>query len=348
MKILIISDAWEPQLNGVVRTYQNIIPELEALGHTIKILGPRDCPHRTSPINHDVELALFPKKTIEETLDSFEPDRVHIAVEGPIGWAARKICMSRKIKFTTCFHSNFPNFLTAHLKGIFKKLAPWISKKCYAFLRKFHESSSGIFVASKALEEELVSHGFKGPFLPMTRGAKAEYFHTGSATKFEGLPRPIILSVGRVSQEKNLDVFLSAKCEGTKVVIGEGPYLKKLKKKYPDVVFLGRREKEELGEYFRSADVFAFPSEFDTFGIVQVEALISGIPVAALDSYAAKSVLTTPLFGNYDNDFEIALQKAIASIGDQSTREQRSQKAREQYSWGKAAKQFLAFDPSLV
>ncbi len=348
MKILIISDAWEPQLNGVVRTYQNIIPEIEALGHTVKIIGPRDFPYRTPPINHDVELALFPGRTIEETLDSFEPDRVHIAVEGPIGWSARNICLKRGIKFSTCFHSNFADFFVAKLGGRFNALANVLSKKSFDVLRNFHEASSGIFVASKALEEELVSHGFKGPFLPMTRGAKAEFFHTGPATKFEGLPRPIILSVGRVSQEKNYDVFLSTECEGTKVVIGDGPYLEALKKKYPDVVFLGRREKEELGEYFRSADVFAFPSEFDTFGIVQVEALISGIPVAALDSYAAKSVLTDPQFGSYDKDFRAAILQAADCVGDQSTREERSKKAREQYSWGKAAKQFLAFDPSLV
>lgn len=341
MKILIISDAWLPQLNGVVRTYQNLIPELEKLGHEVKILGPRDFKFRiASP--WDIELAMFTRDKIEQTIDDFKPDRIHVAVEGPMGWNALKICKEKKLGFSTCFHTNFPVFLTSHLRGPFKRFADPIYAKAYEVLRNFHNQGNGIFVATEDLANQLRQQGFKGPFLPMTRGMDSRFFYVGEKTLFQDLPQPIALYVGRVSKEKNIDSFLSAAWAGTKVVVGDGADLERLKKKYPEACFLGRKEGKELGDCFRSTDVFAFPSRFDTFGIVMIEALACGLPIAAYDADGARTVVADPMLGAMDDDFATALQKALNAPG---TREDRAAHATELYSWGKTAKQFLEAAP---
>lgn len=337
MKILILSDAWLPQLNGVVRTYQYVIPELVSQGHEVHIFGPLDCPRR-SPLFHGVQLGFGSRQKIENLIDTLEPDRIHIPVEGPIGWAARSICLKRGIPFTTCFHSNFADFVVRHLPRALKGCGPFIEQKIFTALRRFHAPSKTVFVASNGLADLLKSKGFKGPFKLMTRGADPDIFHTGPKTRFQDLNPPIALSVGRISKEKNLDEFLKVPWNGSKVVIGDGPDLSRLKHAYPDAHFLGKIEGPDLGECFRSSDIFVFPSLFDTLGIVQIEALCSGLPIAALQSMAARSVIQEPLFGYISDNLENAMSKALSAPG---TRDERAIKAHNQYSWGKTAQQFL-------
>lgn len=337
MKILILSDAWLPQLNGVVRTYQNTISELEKLGHEVRILGPRDFKWKiTTP--WDVDLTLFPSHKIKETLADYKPDRVHIAVEGPIGWTASRLCRRYKIPFTTSYHTDFPTFLVNHLRGPFKYLARHVHRLSTSILRKFHNRGNGIFVATKELENQLKEQNFKGPFLPLTRGTDPRFFYVGERNLFQDLPHPIALYVGRVSKEKNLDAFLSAKWMGSKIVVGDGADLDRLKRTYSDAHFLGRKEGRELGDCFRSADIFAFPSKFDTFGIVMIEALACGLPIAAFNANGARSIITDQLLGAMDDDFATAMQKALTASG---TRQERADHATALYSWGKTAKQFL-------
>ena len=337
MKILILSDAWLPQLNGVVRTYQNTISELEKLGHDIKILGPQDFKWKIAT-PWDVDLTLFPSRKIKETLTNYKPDRVHIAVEGPIGWTASRLCRKDNIPFTTSYHTDFPTFLVNHLRGPFKYLAKPVYRFSTSILRKFHNRGNGIFVATKELETRLKNQNFKGPFLPLTRGTDPRYFYVGKKTLFKDLSQPIALYVGRVSKEKNLDAFLSATWEGSKIVVGDGADLDRLKKSYPSAHFLGRKEGKELGECFRSADIFAFPSKFDTFGIVMIEALACGLPIAAFNANGARSIITDQMLGAMDDNFAAAMQKALNASG---TREKRANHATTLYSWGKTAKQFL-------
>lgn len=337
MKILIISDAWTPQLNGVVRTYQYLIKELENLGHDVHIVGPQDCPRRSPPI-HGIQLGFGSRRLIETLIDTHQPDRIHIPVEGPIGWAARSVCRKRKIPFTTCFHSNFADFAVRHLPRGLSALAPLVERVIFSAQRHFHAPSQHIYVASPALAALLRAKGFAGPFRPMSRGADPALFYSGPKTRLSNLETPIALSVGRVSKEKNLDAFLRADWAGSKVVIGDGPDLERLKRTYPGAHFLGRIEGVELGEYFRSSDIFVFPSRFDTLGIVQIEALCSGLPVAALATMAAKSVIDAPIYGALSDNLENAMSAALRAPG---TRAERAARAHCQYSWGKTAQQFL-------
>lgn len=337
MKILILSDAWLPQLNGVVRTYQYLIRELVSQGHEVHIFGPLDCPRR-SPLFHGVQLGFGSRQKIENLIDTIKPDRIHIPVEGPIGWTARWACIKRKIPFTTCFHSNFADFVVRHLPRWLKSVSPFIERLIFAALRRFHAPSKTVYVASVGLAELLTSKGFQGPFKLMTRGADPAIFYPGPKTRFHDFIPPIALSVGRISKEKNLDEFLKAPWHGSKIVIGDGPDLGRLKQNYPDAHFLGKIEGPDLGECFRSSDVFVFPSLFDTLGIVQIEALCSGLPIAALPSMAARSVITEPLFGCISDNLENAMTKALTAPG---TPDERAAKAHNQYSWGKTAQQFL-------
>lgn len=338
MKILIVSDAWLPQLNGVVRTYQYLIPELEQLDHSVKLVGPADFKWRT-PAIHDVQLAFFTRQKLEILIKEYTPDRIHIAVEGPLGWTARKICIKNNLPFTTCFHTNFPVFVTKHLKGLFKIFEKPLYNFSFNILRNFHAPSSCIFTATQELTEKLKAHGFKGPFARMTRGADNRYFYVGEKNLFHDLPKPVAIYVGRVSKEKNIDAFLSAHWEGSKVVVGDGPDLDRLKHQFPDARFLGRKEGRELGDHLRSADIFAFPSLFDTFGIVMIEALSCGLPVAAFYADGANSIITEDLLGARDTDFSTAMTKALSAPG---TPEMRADMVKKHYSWGKTAKQFLA------
>ncbi|MFA7276457.1 MAG: glycosyltransferase family 1 protein [Pseudobdellovibrionaceae bacterium] len=340
MKILIISDAWLPQVNGVVRTYQHLMPELEALGHDVTVIGPHDFPyHFPLPFYREIDVAVFTKQLMRRKISAYGPDLVHIATEGPLGKSARQFCMARGQPFTTCYHTHFPDYVAKRMKGPLRPFAKPARAMTYNHLRKFHAPSRGLFVATPTLQSHLQEKGFSAPFYPMTRGIDARIFHEGEKTLFEDLKKPVALFVGRVATEKNIEAFLDTPWEGTKVVVGSGPDLEELRAAYPDTVFMGRKEGRELADCYRSADVFVFPSRTDTFGMVIVEALSCGLPVAGYPVQGPIDIITAPMLGAVHDSLETAMRTALASSG---TREERAAYARNTYSWQEAANQFLA------
>lgn len=344
MKILIISDAWQPQINGVVRTYENLTIELTRMGHEIKVVGPTDFPrHYDCPGYDEIQLTPFPSKTLKALIKDFSPDSIHIAVEGPLGWAARKICLAENRPFTTCYHTHFPDYLAVRLKPPFKGLTDPLSKLSFKVLSAFHNAAYNTFVVSDTLSTQLKGNGFTGQFKIMTRGINHEIFHGGEKNLFADLPRPIALYVGRIAPEKNIEAFLAAKWEGSKVVVGDGPARAALQQKYPDAHFLGSKKGVELGDCYRSADLFVFPSKTDTFGMVNIEAMACGLPIAAYPVLGPIDIVTKPELGHLNNNLELAMKNAISGGG---TAEFRQTHAKNTYSWEKAATEFLSGIPN--
>lgn len=340
MKILIISDAWHPQVNGVVRTYEHLIQELEKQGHTVKIIGPSDFPYRLPcPFYNEIELTPFPTSRLRRKMDEFAPDHIHIAVEGPLGWAARKICVQRKIPFTTCYHTHFPDYLSIRLPRFLGFLRGPLSALSFYILGTFHNASAAVFIVSDNLARQLQSNGFKSPMKIMTRGVNTNIFHTGDKTVFENLPRPIALYVGRVAKEKNIESFLKAKWAGSKVVVGDGPAREELEKKYPQAYFRGIKKGKDLADCYRSADLFVFPSKTDTFGMVNIEALACGLPIAAYPVNGPQDIVTAPELGHLDNNLEKAMEIAISQ---KTSPEFRLNHVKKMYSWEKATEEFLS------
>ncbi len=268
------TDAWFPQVNGVVRSLSTTIERIRRRGVIVETITPdlfRSVPCPTYP---EIRLALACKRGVAQRLDAFEPFAVHIATEGPIGWAARAWCQKHKVPFTTSFHTRFPDYVSVRT-GI---PADWIWK----VMRWFHGAAERTFAVTPALSGELVERGI-GSVHHWPLGVDTEQFSPGVPIHedMKGLERPIQLYVGRVAVEKNLEAFLETTVEGTKVIVGDGPALAELKQKYPDAVFLGAKHGLDLASTYASADVFVFPSRTDTFGLVNIEALASGLPVAA-------------------------------------------------------------------
>ena len=271
MRILIVSDAWLPQVNGVVRTLSTVQRELQAMGHVVEVMGPdrfRTIPCPTYP---EIRLALFPGRRLAGLIDGFAPQAIHIATEGPLGMAARRWCLKHRLPFTTAYHTRFPEYVRARL------LFPlaWT----YAILRRFHGKSSGVMVATRSIRADLERRGF-GNIRDWTRGVDLALFHPAKKRPTD-LAHPIFAFVGRVAVEKNIEAFLDLDLPGTKLVVGDGPQLDQLKRRYPRVHFAGAHAGEALAGWFAAADVFVFPSRTDTFGLVMLEALASGLPVAA-------------------------------------------------------------------
>jgi glycosyltransferase involved in cell wall biosynthesis len=271
LKILIVTDAWAPQVNGVVRTLEITARDLSALGHTVRMitpLGRRTFPMPTYP---EIRLALFQGRALTREIREFAPDAVHIATEGSLGLAARRICRRHGIAFTTAFHTRFAEYVHARFRFVPESLV-------WRWLRRFHAPATAVMVATQTLKDELKGHGFKHLRL-WSRGVDTERFHPGA----ERLPYdgPIWLYVGRVAIEKNIEAFLSLDLPGTKVVAGDGPARTALARKYPRVRFLGTLAGETLVKTYAGSDVFVFPSRTDTFGLVVLEALACGLTVAA-------------------------------------------------------------------
>ncbi|MGI9423121.1 MAG: glycosyltransferase family 4 protein [Hyphomicrobiaceae bacterium] len=271
MRVLVATDAWRPQINGVVRTYERLSDQAAELGVELVFLAPNEFSTIPCPTYPEIRLAIPGYHYVIERLGCIAPDAVHVATEGPIGWMARRYCLQRGIPFTTAFHTRFPEYLS----GRFGVPASWI----YAVQRKFHNAGAGIMVASPSLAEELETRGFER-LMPWTRGVDTDLFQPRDARVF-GTDRKVFLYVGRVAIEKNIEAFLEADLDGRKVVVGTGPLLDDLRRRYPDVLFTGKKVGLELAEAYASADVFVFPSLTDTFGIVLIEAMACGIPVAA-------------------------------------------------------------------
>jgi glycosyltransferase involved in cell wall biosynthesis len=339
LKILIVTDAWHPQVNGVVRTYEYLRGELESMGYTVKIIGPGDVgPSVPFPGYSEIRLSLFPYNRLRRMIAAFEPEVLHIATEGPLGLAARRYAKNYGVEFTSCYHTHFPDYAA---KRAGKILGPAVRKIGIAYMRWFHCLSSCLFVATPSLEKELRDWGFTAPIKRLTRGIDHTVFHPGVKTVFQEKARPVALYVGRVVIEKNLEAFLSMSWNGTKVVVGDGPDSSMLSKKYKDAVFAGVQKGAALADHYRSADVFVFPSKTDTFGMVLIEAMACGLPVAGYPVTGPADIITEDFLGAVDADLGHAAARALASPG---TAEDRAAHARTHYSWRTAAHQFLETD----
>lgn len=339
MKILIVSDAWHPQVNGVVRTYEYMLPDLGKLGHEVKVIGPHDFPLRMPmPGYNEIDLTLFPSRRLRGMIESFAPDVVHLAVEGPLGDAAKKICRRENIPFNTCYHTQFPDYFAKRMAKHLPFLYAPAKKLGILRVRKFHEGSAAVMVATPGLEKELKSFGFASPLKRLTRGVMTDIFKPGGSKALQELPKPVALYVGRVAIEKNIEAFLSMPWKGGKAVVGSGPSMGELKKKFPDAHFAGRKEGEELAAHYRGADVFVFPSKTDTFGMVLTEALACGLPVAAYDVMGPKDIITEPMLGTLtESDLG---QAALSALNAPGSREDRFNHVKDNYTWPLVARQF--------
>ncbi|MEP1441782.1 MAG: glycosyltransferase family 1 protein [Hyphomicrobiales bacterium] len=270
MKIVIVTDAWYPQVNGVVRTLERTVSELTAMGHETHVVSPQPFYTIPCPTYPEIRLSLTTASGVGSEIEKHNPDHIHIATEATLGAAARYYCQSNGRPFTTSYHTRFPEYVNAR----FPIPISWT----YAYLRNFHNSGNGCMVATPSLRRDLAAQGFT-KLVPWTRGVDSTLYHPDKRTDL-GFDGPVQLYVGRVAVEKNIEAFLESKVAGTKVVIGDGPARHELEDKYPDVKFVGAKFGDELARYYASADVFVFPSKTDTFGIVMLEALASGVPVA--------------------------------------------------------------------
>ncbi|MCJ2179198.1 glycosyltransferase family 4 protein [Novosphingobium album (ex Hu et al. 2023)] len=274
MKLALATDAWLPQVNGVVRSLSATLDELRARGHSVETITPDRFLTVPMPGYASIRLAMAPRFGVRRMLDRAAPEIVHIATEGPIGWAARGWCLSRGVPFTSAFHTRFPEYAAVRT-GL-------SAEYFWPILQRFHAPSSAVLVSTQSLADELATRGI-GHTRPWSRGIDHSLFKPDGARHpaMAALPGPVLLNVGRVAPEKNLEAFLSADVPGSKVVVGDGPALESLKRRYPDVLFLGALAGEELASAYRAADCFVFPSLTDTFGLVVIEALACGTPVAA-------------------------------------------------------------------
>jgi glycosyltransferase involved in cell wall biosynthesis len=298
--ILVATDAWHPQVNGVVRTLAMMAEAAKGLGVDVSFLTPESFRTFAMPSYRDLRLALpYPAK-IAELIEAAKPDGIHIATEGPIGLLVRRYCRKHGVPFTTSFHTRFPEYVSAR--------SPIPEAWVWRVLRWFHRPSQAVMAATPALAVELRMRGFRNVVL-WSRGVDTRLFHPRDADLC--LPQPVFLSVGRVAVEKNLEAFLDLDLPGTKVIVGDGPARPGLERKYPQAVFLGARHGEELAEIYAAADVFVFPSRTDTFGLVLLEALASGLPVAAFPVAGPRDVIGAAPVGVLDEDLGTACMEAL-------------------------------------
>ena len=324
-RLLIATDAWSPQINGVVRTLEHLVAQLEARGFVVEVISPQNFRSTPMPTYPEIRLALATPLQIARRIRRFAPNYIHVATEGPIGMLVRRWCMRNHHPFTTSYHTKFPEYLRAR--------APVPIGLSYAWLRRFHNAATVTMVSTPSLERELIERGFTG-IRHWSRGVDLSQFvpREEKALDFEG---PIFLNVGRVAVEKNIEAFLALDLPGTKVVVGDGPALKELKAKYPQVKFLGPKTGEELARIYASADVFVFPSLTDTFGLVQIEALACGVPVAAFPVTGPQDVLGNAPVGVLSND----LRQASLDCLNLSRTECRLHA--EKFSWESCTRQFV-------
>jgi glycosyltransferase involved in cell wall biosynthesis len=300
MRVLVATDAWHPQINGVVRTLTTTAAYGKNLGAHFFFLTPQDFPSLSLPNYPEIHLALPAIAKVSRKIAEVRPDAIHIATEGPVGLGMRRYCRRHGIPFTTSFHTAFPEYLSAR----FPVPESWV----WSYLRWFHGASDRVMVASAALADELKQRGFER-LVRWSRGVDTALFRPRPGEDL-GLPRPIFLNVGRIAVEKNLEAFLGLDLPGTKVLVGDGPARAPLEKKYPAAVFLGVQEGEALARIYAAADVFVFPSLTDTFGLVLLEALASGLPVAAFPRSSAEAVLGGAVCA-LDGDLRAACLRAL-------------------------------------
>jgi glycosyltransferase involved in cell wall biosynthesis len=300
MRILVATDAWHPQVNGVVRSLTMMAEAAKVFGVEFSFLTPQSFRTVALPSYPDLRVALpYPAKIARLIADA-RPDSIHIATEGPIGLSVRRYCRNQGLPFTTSFHTRFPEYISARL--------PIRESWIWAALRRFHGASQAVMAATPALADELRMRGFRNVVL-WPRGVDTRLFHPRASDL--GLPRPVFLCVGRVAVEKNLEAFLDLDLPGSKVIVGDGPALPALVRKYPQAVFLGARQGEELAQAYAAADVFVFPSKTDTFGLVLLEALASGVPVAAFPVTGPRDVIGSAPVGALNDDLQAACLSAL-------------------------------------
>jgi glycosyltransferase involved in cell wall biosynthesis len=325
MHLLIATDAFQPQVNGVVRTLGALTRRLRGLGATVSFVTPDGFPSFPVPTYPDLRCALPSRREIARRIEALKPDAIHIATEGTIGHGVRSYCVREGRPFTTSYMTRFPEYVSAR--------APIPESWSYALLRRFHSAASVTMVSTPSLMAELTRRGF-GNIGLWTRGVDTDQFKPQPAADL-ALPRPIFLSVGRIAVEKNLEAFLSLPLPGSKVVIGAGPQEAELRRQFPDAVFLGLIEGAALAAHMAAADVFVFPSKTDTFGIVQLEALACGVPVAAYPVTGPKDVIGSAPVGALNDDLQLACMEALR-ISREACRAFALTR-----SWDTSARQFL-------
>ncbi|MBA4064596.1 MAG: alpha-mannosyltransferase [Isosphaera sp.] len=327
-RVLIATDAWHPQVSGVVRTLDTTARVLRGWGHAVEVVEPTAYPSVPTPFYPEIPVCYPRPGRVYERVARFRPDHVHVSTEGVLGLLVRRFCRRMRWRFTTSYHTRFPEYL--------KRLA-WVPEGItYRFLRWFHGASAGMMVATPSLERELIGRGFRPPVRRWSRGVDLDVFHPRPRAD-AGRPRPVLLYVGRVSHEKGIDDFLRLKTAGTKLVVGDGPARASLEKQYPEAVFLGYRKGQALGEVYAAADLFVFPSRTDTFGVVLIEALASGLPVAAYPVTGPIDIVADPKLGALDDDLGAAVGRALAT-GDRAA----CAAAGAGYTWENCTRQFLA------
>ncbi len=323
-RILLATDAWSPQINGVVRTYQRLARELAEMGVALHVLGPGHFRCVPCPSYPEIGLALPDQKRCSALIEAAQADAIHIATEGPVGWMARRHCRRRKLPFTTSFHTRFADYVHAR----WPIPEAWV----YGLQRRFHAESAGVMVATPSLAADLSARGFTR-LMAWTRGVDTDLFRPSGQRLFGA--GPVFLYVGRVAVEKNIEAFLSADLPGRKVVVGDGPQRAALSERYPDVVFAGVHEGESLAACYASADVFVFPSLTDTFGMVMLEAMASGLPIAAFPVTGPKDLVVPGVSGVLSADLGAAARTAMGLDKAQV------RAAAEAFTWRAAAKMFL-------
>ncbi|HUO53635.1 MAG TPA: glycosyltransferase family 1 protein [Rhodoblastus sp.] len=328
MKICIVSDAWRPQVNGVVVTLSNLVAAGERLGHEFVVIGPDRFPTIAAPSYPEIRLAIASPKGVGELIRAHRPDHVHIATEGPLGVAASYWCPRNGELFTTSYHTRFPEYVEARW--------PIPSAWSYAALRRFHSGAAGMMVATQTLADDLTARGFRRPML-WPRGVDQTLFRPidDLPSELAGLARPFFLYCGRVAPEKNIEAFLALDLPGSKIVVGDGPARAILQERFPKAQFVGVKGRHELAPYYSAADVFVFPSRTDTFGNVMIEALACGAPIAAFPVAGPIDVVTDPRVGVLSEDLRAACLAALRLRREDC----RAHAAR--YTWPESARIFV-------
>jgi glycosyltransferase involved in cell wall biosynthesis len=324
MRIMIVTDAWLPQTNGVVNTLRQTAACLGQFGHEVRLVTPQDFRTMACPTYPEIRVALFPYRKMAASIEAFQPEALHIATEGPLGMAARRYCVSHEMRFTTSYHTQFPQYLRSRYP-----IPMWAS---YMALFWFHSAAERCMVSTQTVRDQLAARGFRN-LARWQRGVDTQLFRPRDK-QFLSYPRPIAAYVGRVAVEKNVAAFLGMPWTGTKLVIGDGPELPRLKSQYPGAIYAGYRFGEDLAAHLAAADVLVFPSLTDTFGLVNLEAMACGVPVAAFPVTGPIDVVDDGVTGALDTDLVRATERAL-KIDPRACRERA-----ERSGWDTCSREF--------
>ncbi len=326
MHICLVTDAWYPQINGVVTTWNHVREELIAQGHRFDVIHPAMFKTIAAPRYPEIRLAIAPGRKLRRTLDEMKPDAIHIATEGSVGFAGRAYCRKRRLPFTTSYHTRFPQYLKAYFE------IP--ESATYAWLRWFHKPASCILVPTPSIKQDLEEHGFRGRIVVWTRGVKHDRFKVrpGETLPLDHLPEPRFLYCGRVAVEKNLEAFLKLDLPGSKIIVGAGPALADLRARFPETHFVGYKTGDDLARHVACGNVFVFPSLTDTFGVVMIEAMACGLPVAAYPVPGPRDIILDGQVGAIDHDLKAACLRALELDPGECA------KYAEQFTWQRCAR----------